>query len=155
FRTKAEEAAKDYKDIVTVHKSPDGMGGQHTVYEIAAPGASQSVFVSLANKNTIIAGAAKDYVLDALDKVTGKKTTQLKNKETAELLTRLDPKMAVALAMPAKTLSDNPQMPAQAQEFLKKMTDVVLGVEIDKDVKVHVVVTAKKAADAVALNQSL
>jgi len=155
FRTKADEAAKDHKDVVTVHMSPDGMGGQHTVYEIAFPGSNQPLFVSLANKNIIVAGAAKDYVLDALDKVTGKKTTQLKNKDTAELLTRLDPKMAVAVAMPAKTLSDNPQMPAQAQEFLKKMTDVVLGVEIDKYVKVHVVVTAKKAADAMALNQSL
>ncbi len=153
FKAKAEEAAKDYKDILTIHKSPDGMGGQHTVYEVAT--GSQSVFVAFAGKTTIVAGAAKDYVLDALDKETGKRTTKLKSKEVQELLGRLDPKLMIAVAVPAKTIADNPQVPDLAKPYLEKMTDVVFGVEFDKDVKARLVVTAIKASDAASLKDTL
>jgi hypothetical protein len=155
FRAKADEAAKDYKDVLTIHKAPDGMGGQHLVYEVAAPGSSQSIFVAFAGKNALLLGAAKDYVLDALDKETGKKKTELKNKEVQALLGRLDPKLTIALAIPAKTLADNPQIPEQAKDVLDKMSDIVVGVEFDKDVKVKLVVTAKKATDAASLHQTI
>jgi hypothetical protein len=155
FKAKADDAAKDFKDFVTIHKAPDGTGGQHTVYEVTPPGAPTSIFVAFASKTTIVAGAAKDYVLDALDKETGRKKTQLKNKDVQDLLSRLDSKLMIAVAMPAKTVSAIKQVPDIAREYLDKMTDIIVGVEFDKDIKANLIVTARKASDATALNDTL
>src|SRR5436190_1240451 len=82
----AEEVAKDMKDVLKIHKVPDGLGGTTKLYEVNPPNQDQALFVALPNGNTMVASAGKDYVLDALDKESGKKKTVLKNKELSDLL---------------------------------------------------------------------
>lgn len=151
FKAKAEEAAKDNKDLLTIHKAPGG----HTVYEVAPPGASQAVFVAIANNSTLLAAPSKDYLLDALDKEAGKKKTQLKNKDVQELLGRLDPKLMVALAVPGKTIAQSPLLEGDAKTMLDKVQDVVAGVVFEKDVKAHLAITANKPTDATSLHQTV
>jgi len=150
LKARAELAAKENKDILTVAKA-----GGHTYYEVAPPGAEKALFVGIVNSSTLVLGSAKDFVLDALDKEAGKKKTQLKNKDLADLMTRFDPKLTVAVAAPGKTISQSPLLPDEVKDIVGKVQDLTVGVTIDKDLKATVAFTAIKAEDATSLHKTI
>jgi hypothetical protein len=156
FQAKAEEVAKDMKDVLKIHKVPDASGGTTNLYEVNAPGQDTPLFVALPSGSTMVASAGKDYVLDALDKEAGRKTTALKNKDLAALLNRIDTAQSLWMAVLGSTLSksklsENPD----AKEVVDKISDASGGIHIDKDIKVQVSVTAKTADDAKDLDEKL
>ena len=157
FEAKAEEVAKDMKDVLKIHKVPDGLGGSTKLYEVTPPGQDNPLWVALPNGTTLLASGGKDYVLDALDKEAGRKQTALKNKDLAALLNRLDTTQSIWLAVLGSTLAKNPQLSGNqdVKEVLDKISDATAAINVDKDLKVQVSVTAKTAADAKDLDEKL
>jgi hypothetical protein len=157
FDTKAEEVAKDMKDVLKIHKVPDGQGGSTKLYEVTPPGQTDAMWVALANGSTMLASGGKDYVLDALEKEAGRKQTALKNKDLADLLKRLDTTQSIWVAVLGSTLSKNPQLNGNpdVKEVVDKISDATAAINIDKDFKVQVSVTAKTTDDAKDLDEKL
>jgi hypothetical protein len=156
-KAKAEEVAKDMGDLLKIHKVPNGPAGGTPLYEVNAPGANQTLYVALAGDDTLVASAGKDYVLDALDKAAGKRTTTLKNAELKALLGRIDAKQSIWMAVLGSTLAKSPLPTASddAKQVIDKLQDATLGLTIDKDVKLELSVTAKSADDAKELNDKI
>ena len=157
FQAKAEEVAKDMKDVLKIHKVPDGLGGSTKLYEVTPPGQDNPLWVALPSGTTLLASGGKDYVLDALDKEAGRKQTALKNKDLAALLNRLDTTQSIWLAVLGSTLAKNPQLSGNqdVKEVLDKISDATAAINVDKDLKVQVSVTAKTADDAKDLDEKL
>jgi hypothetical protein len=156
FKAVAAAAAKDHGDVIKTVKVPDGLGGNYEMYEVSPPELPTSFFVSLANKNYILIAPAKDYLIDAHDKLAGRKKTKLKSKEMAALLGRLDPKQSLSIALVSKALEKS-QLAEQekAKEIIEKLDDVIFGVTIDKDIDIVLSVTAKDAKAAEALDDEI
>jgi hypothetical protein len=157
FKAKAEEVAKDNENTLKIHKVPDGKGGQTQLYEATIPNSPQPLFAALLSSNTIVASAGKDYVLDAIDKEAGKKTTKLKSKELEKLLGRIDAKQCLWVAVLGSTLAKNPFLSNNddAKQIIEKLDDAIAGITIDKDLKVELAVTAKNANDAKELDEKI
>jgi hypothetical protein len=155
FQKKAEEEAKN-KEVLKVHKVPDGLGGNYTLYEVTAPDQPAALFVALASKNVILAAPAKDYLVDALDKDAGRKKTALKNQKVADMLGRVDDKQSVWAVLLGEALLKSPLgMDDTAKEILERIQDVAFGVTVDKDIKSEVVLAAKSDADAKELSTTI
>jgi hypothetical protein len=157
FRAKAEAVAKDMPDTLKIQKKPNGSGGTTTVYEVnnVVPG-SQTMYVALLNKNTLVASAGIDYVLDAADKDAGRKKTALKNKEVQALLGRVDTTQSIWAVVLGSTLEDSPLgKGGDTKDIVEKVQDVFAGVAIDKDIVATLTVTAKKADDAKKIEEAL
>jgi hypothetical protein len=156
FKKVADEAAKEHKDIIKTVKVPDGLGGNYEMYEVAPPELPNSFYVSIASKHYILVAPAKDYLIDAHDKLAGRKKTNLKSKEMAALIGRLDPKQSMSVAVVAKALEKS-QLADQekAKEIIEKLDDAIFGVTIDKDVDIVLSVTAKDAKAAEALDDQI
>jgi hypothetical protein len=157
FESKAEEVAKDMKDVIKIHKVPDGLGGSTKLYEVTPPGETEPLWIALPNATTLLASKGKDYVLDALDKEAGRKQTALKSKDLAALLSRLDTNQSIWVAVLGSTLSKNPQLSGNpdVKEVLDKISDATAAINIDKDLKIQVSVTAKTTNDAKDLDEKL
>jgi len=144
FKARAKEEAKEKKDVVKVIEVPDGRDGKYEMYEISPPNSPQSVLVSVADSKTILVSGGKDYVVNALDQLAGRKKVALKSKEMAAVLKRIDDKQSlwvalVGSALEKTMLKDNDE----AKEIIEKLTDATFGITIDKDIKVELGVTGK------------
>jgi WD40 repeat protein len=156
FRTVADAAARDHPDIFKTVKVPDGLGGNYEMYEVSPPGVPTSFFVSIASKDYILIAPAKDYLIDAHDKLAGRKKTNLKSKEMAALIGRLDPKQSMTVAVVARGLEQSPLAEQEtSRQIIEKLDDVIFGVTIDKDVSMTLSVTAKDAKSAEALDDEI
>jgi hypothetical protein len=148
----AEQAAKDKKEALKIHKSPLGK-----VYEISKlddlvklpPQAAgqvgsllkeKSVFGVIADKGNIVLVGTKESAELVLAKAAGKKTTKLTNKDLPGLIAKIDPKQTIAVALPAP------------EDRFKSVTG---GVTVTQDVKVDVKLTAVDADTARQLNDMI
>jgi hypothetical protein len=159
FKKKAEQEAKEHKDNIKITEVADGLGGKTQLYEINSPDVAngQTVFVAFAGKGAIVASPGKDYVLDAIEQEAGKRKAQLKNKELAALLGKVDNKQSVWWTILGSTLEKSP-LPATddtVKDIISKIDNAVFGVTIDKDVKLEVTGNAKSADDAKKLGEYL
>jgi hypothetical protein len=156
IKAKAEEVAQKHKDNLKAVKVPDGLGGNYTFYEVTTAESPQAIFVTVANKNTILASPGKDYLIDALDKLAGRKKTELKNKDIAALVARLDSKQSLYATLPGDSLLKSPLgQDDTAKEILEKVQDLAFGLTLDKNLKLNFTIGAKKADDAKALNEKI
>jgi hypothetical protein len=159
FRKKAEEAAKENKDSIKITEVADGLGGKTQLYEVNVPeaGNGQNLFVAFAGKGAIVASPGKDYVLDALEKEAGKRKTQLKNKELATLLGKVDAKQSMWTTVLGSTLEKSPLpgMDDTVKDIISKIDNAVFGLTIDKDIKLELVGNAKTADDAKKLGEMM
>jgi hypothetical protein len=148
--------AKDHPDVLKTVKVPDGLGGNYEFYEVSPSELPNSFFVSLASKHYILIAPGKDYLIDAHDKLAGRKKTTLKNKEMAALLGRLDPKQSLSVAIVSKALEKSPLADQEkAKEIIEKLDDIVFGVTIDKDIDIALGITAKDAKAAESLDEEI
>jgi hypothetical protein len=157
---KGEEVAKDMKDVVKITKVPGpGAGaeaGKINLYEVNVPGQAQSLFITILDKNTILASAGKDYVLDAIDKAAKRKKSELKSKELQTLLGRIDGKQSIWTAVLGSTLEKSPlAQDDTAKDLIAKLVDAHLGLTVDKDLKAEVSITAKNTEDAKKLDDAI
>ncbi len=135
FQAKAEEVAKAHKDHVKIHK-----GDGATIYEVSqldqlikVPPQAQdqvnlkdkSVFLAVADKNTVVAGSTKGAVGDALAKASGKKKTALKNKDLGALVAKIDPKQTIAVAVPGSMTGND------------KIKSITGGITVAADIKIE------------------
>src|SRR5208283_892209 len=79
-----------------IHKGAPGI-----VYELIAE--ERTFYFALPDKNTIVATSRKEPVIDALQRATGKKKLQLKDKELQELIAKTDAKQALWITATART----------------------------------------------------
>jgi hypothetical protein len=156
FQAKAEAVAKDMPDTLKIQKKPNGAGGNTVVYEVNNVGLQQALYVALLNKNTLVASAGIDYVLDAADKEAGRKKTALKNKDVQALLGRVDTAQSIWAVVLGSTLEESPLGKGEdAKDIVEKVQDVIAGISIDKDVVATLNVTAKKTEDAKKIEDAL
>jgi hypothetical protein len=156
FKEVATAAAKDHPDHLELVKVPDGLGGNYELYKVSHPEIPNPFYVSIASKQYLLIALAKDYVIDAQEKLAGRKKTNLKSKEMAALIGRLDPKQSLSLATIGKALEKGPLAEQEkGKEIIEKLDDVIFGVTIDKDIDVVLAVTAKDEKAAEALDDEI
>ncbi len=156
FKAKAEEVVKTYGDILKIRKVPDGTGGHHLVYEVNHPEAPTPFYVALAGDNTLLASPAKDYVVDALEKIGKTDKPALKDRDLQALLEKVDDRQTVSVAAVSAALKERMLAAASylggdekdVAEVLDKITAIGGGLTLGEDVKVEVVVSTRNAADA-------
>jgi hypothetical protein len=168
FKTKAEAVAKEKKDSVKIHSVAAGKD-EYTVYEVsnldqliklpaeleAFGPDTTAVFVGV-DKSAVVLSASKDYVAEALAKAAGKKKTELANKEVKKLLARVDPKRTLSLVIMASVLTKGPlgEEP-EAKEALDKLENITGGITVGDGIKTQIVLAAKDADAAKALNKKV
>jgi truncated hemoglobin YjbI len=155
IRARVDEIARDMPGVFKIHTVPDGLGGTARLCEVTPPGQDNPLWVALPNGSTLLASGGKDYVLDALEKEAGRKQTALMNKDLVALLRRLDTTQSFWAAVLGSTLAKNPQLSRNpdVKEVVDKISDVTATINIDKDLKAQVSVTARTADDARDLDE--
>ena len=106
FRAKAEKLAKDDPNMLKIHKIGDGDNGKFLVWEVKANEQAPDVFVALADGTTLLASLGKDYVVDAMRKVSSKEAPPLKNKDMQALLERMNLKQSMSIAVVGSALTE-------------------------------------------------
>ncbi len=155
FKSKGEEAARDYPDYLKIHKVPAGAGATHVVYEVTPPDADTPIFVALPGKDTLLASPGKDYVVDALKKAARKAKPALKNKEMQGLLEKMDERQSVSVAALGSALTKGGGGPAAVKAQAEKVEAVGGGLTVGEDLKVEVALATKTADGARELHDSL
>jgi hypothetical protein len=150
FKAKGEDAAKTNPDILKISKS-----GDHTLYEVILPGQDMSIWVSLADKNTLLASVGKDYVLDALKRTDAKDKTALKSKEFQALLEKMSDKQTLSVAALGSALLKGQLGDTPAKEVLEKVEALGGGLTMTDDLKIEVLFSTKTADEAKEVEKSL
>jgi hypothetical protein len=163
WKARARKEAKENKDLVKAHTVKDGQGGEHEIFEVAvsdavpqAPG-GVSLFVGFAGKNVILASASKDYLIDGLKRKPDATKAELKNKEFANLLSKLDDKQSMSVAFTGDILTKGQlaEVPDQVKDMLKTITSVSGGITVTDGIKVDVSAGTKEAGDAKKISDTL
>lgn len=134
----AVKAAGDDKNGLKILKE-----GGYTVYEMTNKKDGQIVYGAIADGTTIIASPKKAYVIDALEKKTGKKMSAVK-KDLINLLGKADAKQSISVVVAVSQGLGG----ADAQEITDKLNSIVGGVNITDDVKLNFDLAAKDEAGA-------
>jgi hypothetical protein len=158
FKARAEKAAKDNKENFKIQKVKDGQGGEYTVYEISGPiqGNNQTVFAGFASRNTLLAAASKDYLIDGL-KVKDATKVRLKNKAFQELLSHMDEQQSFSFATVGEVLTKIPLLTQfdAVKDLLPKISAVSGGFTITDGIKMEFAFNTKQTADAKLLKEKL
>lgn len=165
IEAKGDEVAKDRSDLLKIHKVPNGAGGQYTIYEVMktpAPEGQRVVwkdkpaYVAVAGKDTMVVSSAKDMVIDALDKATGRKKGEPKSKDLKALIEKANSKQTLWLALLPGALAR--AVPggddAAIKEYLDKIDGVSGGVTVEEDIRMELLISAKTAAQAKELSDT-
>lgn len=156
FRSKGEEAARDYPDYLKIHKVPLGGGATHVVYEVTPPEAGDTpLFVALPGKDTLLVSPGKDYVVDALKKAARKAKPALKSKEMQALLEKMDEKQSLAVAALGSGLTKGGGGPPAIKAVAEKVEALGGGVTVGEDLKVELALATRTAEGAKELHDSL
>jgi len=154
FKAKGEESAKDYGDIVKIHKVKSGRD-EFIIYEVILPDQGQSLFVALPTDSTLLLSGGKDYVVDALKKTGRKGKPTLKNKDFQAVLERLNAKQSLSLVALGSALRKGGLAETPAKDVLERIDALGGGITISDDVKMEVVIGAKNADDAKLIHRKL
>jgi hypothetical protein len=163
LEAKVDEAIKDKSEHVKTHEVADG-DDNYKVYEVtnltdlmkklpqqlagpaaANPLADKSIFAGF-NQSAVLISADKDQVVDALKKASGKKKTDLKSKEMKDLLTKIDAKRTLSLAILASAIG---------KEATDKFESITGGITVGADIQTEIHVNAKDDKAAKDLNQQV
>jgi hypothetical protein len=148
FKARAEKAMQDEPDVLKSRKVAGG-----TVYEVSPPGQDTPMFVALLNKTTIVASPGKDYVVDAMKKSAGKDDAEMKDKDFAALLARMDDKQTLAFAGVGSAFKGGDLGPAG--EIFEKIDAIGGGLTIGDEIRLEVVLSAHTEDDAKKLKETV
>jgi len=154
FKAKGEQAAKDFAENLKIHKVADGVGGTFIVYEATIQD-QPSLFVALANKNTILASPGKDYVVDALKKEAAPNRPVLKSKEFQALLEKIDGNQSLYVAGLGSAFAKGNLPDGIVRDALLKVDAIGGGITVTKDINLEVVVGAKTIKDAKDIHKTI
>jgi hypothetical protein len=147
FKARAAQAAKDDPDVLKIQKVAGGI-----IYKVSPPGQDNPIFVSLLNRTTLVASPGKDYVVDAMDRESGKGKATLKDKDFQAVLERLDDNQSVAFAAVAAAFKGAELGPVQ--DFVSKLDAVGGGLTITDELKLSVVLSARSEDDAKSIKEA-
>lgn len=153
FKAKGEETAKENPDNLKIHKI---LGGKHTLYEVNVPDFDMPLFVVLAGRDTLLASAGKDYIVDALKKMGKSDKPALKNKDFQKLLTRVDTRQSVSIAaVQSPAVKDAISgLSGDVKGMIEKIQALGGGVTITDEIKLQLVFNTKTAKEAEDLTGS-
>ena len=150
FKAQAEKMAKE----------KDGMfkqltEGDHKLLEIINPNDMKSLYATLLDNSTIVAGTDKAFVLECFDRLAGKKTGNLK-KEIKTLIEKSSGDASIWLAAPSSLFAKSPLAGDEdSKKTADKIDNVTLSVTVTKDVNMVLAVAAKTADAAKELAEQL
>jgi hypothetical protein len=133
----AEQAAKDDKSGLTIHKE-----GNYKLYEIHDKNQNKPAFGAILSGTVIALAPNKDMVVDALDRQSGKKKSDLK-KDLLDLLGKADLKQSISITALAQGLGGG-----QAQDFADKIKAITGGINVTDDIKLNIDLASKDADSA-------
>jgi hypothetical protein len=155
FRKLGDQSAKDYPDVLKIHKVNDGKGGKFDLYEVNVPEQNTPLFVALPNNKTLLASFGKDYVVDALKKEFSTEKPVLRNKDFQTLLQGQDPRQHIYVAAVGAAIARNDTLPEQVRAPFRNLDAVGGGLTFGDDIKIEVVGLAKTARDARDLSRTV
>lgn len=157
FKTKGDDAARNNGDTLKLHKANLGGGASHLIYEFVLPQQDSSLFAALASNKTLIFSPGKDYVLDALKQARARQKPELKNKEFAALLARLDDRQSVSLAVLGKSLdhAENDLIPKFLAEAFGGVEALGGGLTVKDDIKLELLLASKDGESASRMHKAL
>ncbi|HEV3237290.1 MAG TPA: hypothetical protein VGZ25_09900 [Gemmataceae bacterium] len=164
LQAKADEAIKAKSDHAKVHEVEDGTN-KLKVYEItdlgdlmknlppqvaaaageANPLAGKSLYAGF-DQSAVLVSGDKDQVIDALKKSVGSKKTELKSKEMKDLLTKIDAKRTLSLAILASCIG---------KEATDKFESITGGITVGSDIQTEITVNTKDEKAAKALSDQV
>ncbi len=152
FKAKANDAAKNNADVLKkIHKS-----GTHEIYEVHIPGDQDvTLFVTIADKGTILAAPGKDYVVDALKRVEAKKNPGLKNKQIQTMIEKMDTTQTLSLGMVGDALAKAEVPDEKIKAALSKIETVSGGISVTDELKLEFKIGTKTPADAKEINKTI
>jgi hypothetical protein len=148
FEAKAEEVAKKKGELLQIEKV-----GANKIYKLVLQ--EQTFYASFVGPDTLLAAPGKDYLVKALDK-TKSPGTALKNKELQALLTKVDTKRSIWMAVPGSAFPK--ELPIDNDKLKKSLDSIESltgGIHVADDVKLEFLITAKDAAGAKDLVQTI
>jgi hypothetical protein len=153
FRAKAEEVVKNNEENLKIHKV---LGGKHLLYEVNTPDLDNPLFVALPRRDTLVASAGKDYVIDALKKNGKAEQPALKNKDFQALLEKVDDRQSLSLAAIKSPAVKNAlgDLPGDVKDMIDKILALGGGLTITDEIKLELVATTKNATEAKDLRDS-
>jgi len=151
FRAKGEEAAKDYGELLKIHKVPNGQGEQLLLYEVTVSELPMPLFVALPNRDTLLASFGKDYVVDALRR---KGKPVLKDKDFQALLEKMDPRASWGMAM-VRGAWANADLPAAVKDALNSLEALGGTLVIEDEITLELIGNAKNAKAAQDIRQKV
>jgi hypothetical protein len=127
-----------------------------TLYEVKKAG--KGVFVALPDNKTLLASGGKEYVVGALKQAREAKKPALKDKQVQAVLQKLDPKLAVGVAvrgggLPKSDLLD--LVPRAIRQIVEKVEVIGGGAGFTDEVKFSLVGSAKTEDDAKAVRETV
>jgi len=128
-----------------------------TVYEVSAPGQDQALYVSF-GKDAVLVSPGKDYVVEAVRAVRGKKKVALKNKEFQALLEKLDPGQSLSVAILGKSVrgaSGADGVPAMLKGLAEKVEAVGGSVRVEKDIEIELSIATRSDREARELREPI
>jgi hypothetical protein len=156
FEAKADEMAKAHPDVWSVTAVPDGAGGQYKVLKsskwldlsgVRPVLKNKPAYVALLDKRVLVAAAAKDLVVDALDKSRGRKKTALKSSELAKLLEKANSKQSIwVAALPSVVGKILPvDDDSSIKDELARIEAISGGITVDDEIKLELALAVKDA----------
>ncbi len=153
FKAKAEEVARDNGDVLKIHKL---MGGKQLLYEVNVPDLDSPFFVALPNRDTLLASAGKDYVVDALKKTGKSEKPVLKNKDFQALLEVANDSQSLSVAaIKTDAVKDAlGNLPGDVKDMIDKIQALSGGLTLSDEIKLELIVTTKNVNEARDLRDS-
>jgi len=156
FEAKADEISKAHPDVWSVTSVPDGAGGQYKVLKsskwldlsgVRPVLKNKPAYVALLDKRALVAAAAKDLVVDALDKSRGRKKTALKSSELAKLLEKANGKQSIwVAALPSVVGKILPvDDDSSIKDELARIEAISGGITVDDEIKLELALAVKDA----------
>lgn len=151
FKAKGEEAAKDFGEILKIHKVPDGKGNQLLLYEVNLVELPMPLFVALPSRDTLLASFGKSYVVDALQR---RDRPVLKDKDFQALMEKMDPRASWGMAL-VRGAWAKADLPDAVRDAMSNLEAIGGSLTIDDGITLELVGNAKDTKSARDISQQL
>ncbi len=142
----AKEDSKTYKAVVE---------GGHKLLEIKNPADEKPAYGVMVDKNAIVFGTDKAFVLDSFDRASGKKKVAVR-KEIATLIDKANQAQSMWLVAPgtifAKSVLGEED---QAKKIIEKIDNLSVGFTISEDFSMVMAIVTKNADAAKEISEQL
>ncbi len=158
FEAKGKEAARTNSDALKLHAVKIAANTKATIWEVAIPQQPDTpLFVALPSNKTLLVSPGKDYIVDAMRQQAGRAKPNLKNKEVAAVLEKINPRQSISVALFGKSLAqaDNELLPQFLTEAFGSVEALGGGVTVQEDVKLELLLANSDSDSAARMQKTL